>query len=391
MKKIYLILVLAICYSCGVKKAKNALESGNYEETINVAIRNLTGDKDTRRKQDYVFLLHEAYERAVQQDYTNLKRLKASNNPTNLETIYETYVALQNRQDRLIPLLPLQNLKAGKALKFTQSDYTDRIEDAKFKLSDYLLQNARNSLDNPTKQAARAIYDDMRYVSDINPNYQDVNSLMDRAQELGTDNVRLNLINNTQQVIPKRLEDELLNFSSYGLNNQWIVYHSNASDIMDYDYNMDVSFNAILISPDQVLQKELQREQRIKDGFEYVKDSRGNVMKDSLGNDIKRDKFITVKALITQNEQLKDVTVNGVVVLSNTKTGQVIDRFPLKSTFVFNYLHGSVQGDRRAVDANYLRTLNPRAVPFPTTEQMIYDAGEDMKAQLKSILNRIQL
>ncbi|MDP5076492.1 MAG: hypothetical protein NWQ19_00295 [Nonlabens sp.] len=391
MKRVLLLSLLLIASSCSLKNAKKALQSGNYDETINVSIKNLVGDKDAKRKQDYVFLLRDAYQKAREQDKNTLKRLQASSNPESLESIYETYLRLQSRQDRLVPLLPLRDLKKNKEIVFEKEDYTQRIENARGKLSEYLLVKSRSSLANASKLQARDIYDDLRYLNDINPNYSDVSSLLDEAFEKGLDYVQVSLVNNTDKVIPVRLQNELLNFSTYGINKPWIVFHTEPEDTRNYDYDLSLQFQDIIISPDQVFQKELQKEKNIKDGFEYVYDRNGNVAKDSLGNDIKKDKMVLVKAVVLQSEQFKDVTVTSVVEIKNLKTRQLVDRFPLNSTYTFNYLFATVRGDRRALDANYLRTLNPVAVPFPTTEQMIYDAGEDLKGQLKSILNRIKL
>jgi len=300
-------------------------------------------------------------------------------------------VRMQYRQDKLIPLLPLRDLKKNKEIVFKTDDYTQRIENARGNLSDFLITKSRNSLKGASKQQARGIYDDLRYLNGINPNYKDINTLLDRAYEMGLDYVQVSLINDTEQVIPARLQDELLNFSTYGLNKPWVVFHTQLDNDRDYDFDLSLRFTNIVISPDQVMQRELQKERSIKDGFVYEYDSRGNVKKDSLGNDIKRDKMVTVRAVVLQSEQFKSVTVTSTVEITNLQTRQVMNRFPLNSTYNFNYLFATVQGDRRALDAVYLRTLNPAAVPFPNTEQVIYDAGEDLKAQLKSILNRINL
>ena len=53
---------------------------------------------------------------------------------------------------------------------------------------------------------------------------------------------------------------------------------------------MNLDFRTIDISPEQINEKQIIREKVIKDGFDYVLDKRGNVAKDSLGNDIKVDK-----------------------------------------------------------------------------------------------------
>jgi hypothetical protein len=391
MKKIVLLIFLTTLVSCSLKNAKKALDSGNYDETINVSIRNLIGDKDAKRKQDFVFLLRDAYHKATEQDNDRLQRLLANTNPESLEAIYETYVRIQARQDMLIPLMPLRDLKKNKEIVFETDDYIQRIETAKGNMSDFLITKSRNSLKGASKQQARGIYGDLRYLNGINPNYKDINTLLDRAYEMGLDYVQVSLINDTEQVIPVRLQDELLNFSTYGLNKPWVVFHTQLDNDKDYDFDLSLRFTSIVISPDQVMQRELQKERNIKDGFVYEYDSRGNVKKDSLGNDVKRDKTALVKAVVLQSEQFKEVTLKSMVAIKNLQTGQVVDRFPLNSTYAFNYLFATVQGDRRALDATYLRTLNPSAVPFPNTEQMIYDAGEDLKAQLKSILNRINL
>ncbi len=390
MKKIIAAAVFFTLCSCSLKNAQKALDSGNYDETINVSVRNLIGDKDAKRKQNYVFLLKDAFDKAVLQDKNTIKRLEASANPEALEAIFETYMRLQSRQDKLIPLLPLRDLKKQKQITFDTQDYTQQIEDARSQLSEFLITKSRNALDNASKLQSRQIYDDLRYLNKINPNFQDINALLDIAYEQGLDFVHVQMLNDTDKVIPARLQDELLNFTTYGLNKPWIVFHNQPQENRQYDYDLTLRLTDILISPDQVLQKELQREKSIKDGFEYVLDSRGNVAKDSLGNDIKRDKMVLVKAVVLQSEQFKEVVVNAVVELKNLQTNQVQDRFPLNSKYVFNYLFATVKGDRRALDANYLQTLNPRAVPFPSSEQMIYDAGEDIKLQLKGILNRMK-
>ena len=46
-------------------------------------------------------------------------------------------------------------------------------------------------------------------------------------------------------------------------------------------------------------------EKNIKDGFTYVLDTNGNVMKDSLGNDIKVDKIVKISAKKIEFEQTK--------------------------------------------------------------------------------------
>lgn len=383
------ILVITSCNS--VRRAEEALNTGNFDLAIDRAVDNLRNDKDSRRKEEFVVLLESAFKKAVSEDEILLKRLNADPNPNVLEAIYETYVGMENRQAKIRPLLPLRFHSTGKEAKFKLQDYSQNIISSRQTVSNHLLEQARNQLTNASTIQARQIFSDLEYINTINPNYRDVGYLMDQALEKGTDYILVNLRNDTQQVIPQRLEEELLNFSTFGLNDQWTVYHVKQQPKLSYDYDMDIAFRNIIISPDQVLQRELQKERSIKDGFNYELDANGNVKKDSLGNDIKQDRFITVRASVFQSTQNKEASIDANVLIKNRRDGQLIDRFPLVSNFVFSYIYGRVEGDRRALEADYLETLNPQAVPFPSDEQLIYNAGEDLKLQLKQLITGLRL
>ena len=56
----------------------------------------------------------------------------------------------------------------------------------------------------------REAYDDLVYLDQLNPNYLDVRKLMDEALFKGTDFVYVATKNDTQMIIPSRLQDDLL-------------------------------------------------------------------------------------------------------------------------------------------------------------------------------------
>ncbi|MBF4986063.1 hypothetical protein FNJ87_17615, partial [Nonlabens mediterrranea] len=355
-------VLFSLCFICilsagcsSVKKAETAINTGNFDQAIDIAISNLSSDKNAKRKQEYVVLLEDAFAKAVHEDQIVLNRLQSDPNPAVLESIYETLRNMEVRQSKIRALLPLKVYDTGEEAVFPMIDYSGEIITARTSLSDHLLNNARKSLSQANTLQSRVIYDDLTYLNQINPNYKDTQQLLNEALEKGTDYVIVSLKNDTQLVIPERLEDELLNFSTYGLNDKWTLYHNRAVQNVIYDYGLDINFRNINISPEQILQKELQREKQVKDGFEYELDERGNVKKDSLGDDIKTDKYKLVKATILQNTQYKEVSIDANIIVTNLTSGQLIDRFPVGSAFIFNYIYGSVSGDRRAIDADYLQ------------------------------------
>jgi hypothetical protein len=389
MQKIILSLsILFLLFSCGVKKTQSMLSDGDYDGAINRSVESLRTKKNSKGKQDYVYLLEEAFAKAKDRDLRKIDMLSKEANPANLEHVYDTYILLNNRQDRIRPLLPLSLIKQGRDAIFPFDNYSDQIVNSKNALSKYLYDNAQNLLKSNNKIDFRKAYDDLTYLEKINPGYKEVKKLMNEAQFKGTDFVNVYTKNETNMVIPKRLQDDLLDFSTYGLNDKWTVYHSNRQKGVNYDYGMIVNFRQINISPEQVKEKEFIKEKQVKDGVKTLLDANGNVVKDSLGKPIKVDNFKNIRVNVYEFKQFKSCQVTAKVDYIDFKNNQLIDAFPISSEFIFEHIYATYNGDRNACEDSYLGYFNKRAVPFPSNEQMVYDSGEDLKSKLKEVITR---
>ncbi|WP_264521620.1 hypothetical protein [Flavobacterium sp. N1994] len=389
MKKITTLLALfLILSSCGIKQTRELLTSGEYDAAIKNAVDALRGNKNAKGKQDYVYMLEEAFAKAKERDLRDINGWFKDANPQNLEKIYNTYVQLNYRQEQIRPLLPLQLQKEGREALFPFDDYTDQIVSSKNALSKYLYDNSKALLANKDKMVIRRAYDDLVYLESINPGFKDVAKLTDEAKLKGTDFVNVYTKNETNIVIPVRLQNDLLDFSTYGLNDKWTVYHSNRQKGIDYDYGLIVNFRQINISPEQVKEKQFDKEKQIKDGVKNLLDANGHIVKDSLGHPIKVDNFKTIRVSIYEYSQLKSCQVTAKVDYINFKNNQLIETFPIASEFVFSNVYSTYRGDRRACEENYYSNFDKRAVPFPSNEQMVFDTGNDLKAKLKDIIVR---
>lgn len=385
MKKFSLLIVTALIISCSSsRQIEKQLSYGNYDKAINDALRKLSNNKERKSKQEYIGLLKRAYNKAADRDLNDINYLKKDSNPEKYEQIYNKYTNLRNRQERIKPVLPLYLNGKEVGLKFT--NYSSEIINYKNKTSDYLYKKASALLNSINKFDIRKSYEDFQYIEKINPNFRDVGIKTNQALSKGRDYVSLNLKNETRQIIPKRLEQDLLNISTYGLDNLWTVYHNNKQPNVDYDFNMSLIFKDIIISPEQIKEREIIKETMVKDGWKYVLDANGNVKKDSLGNDIKEDKFSKVRCEYFETRQFKTSSVLASAEFTNVKTKQLLDRFPVESTFLFEHFYATSRGDNRALNGNLLDYLNNKRVPFPSNEQMIFDTGEDLKARLKAIV-----
>ncbi|MDW8852055.1 hypothetical protein SD960_18270 [Flavobacterium sp. MMLR14_040] len=388
MKKITLLfsVLLILFSSCGVKTTQSMLSDGNYDGAIERAVEALKTKKDSKGKQDYVYLLEEAFEKAKERDLRNLEVMTKEANPANSERIYNTYLQLNNRQEKIRPLLPLPLLKQGKNASFPFDNYSDQIVSSKNALSKYLYEKSSALLKSKNKLDFRQAYDDLFYLESINPGYKNVKKLMEDAQFKGTDFVDIYAKNETNMVIPKQLQDDLLDIKTYGLNDKWTVYHSVRQKNITYDYSLIVNFITINISPEQIKEKEFIKEKQIKDGVKTLLDSRGRPVKDSLGKEIKVDNYRMLRANVYEFRQFKSCQVTAKVDFVDLKTNQLAQTFPITSEFVFENIYSTYKGDKSACEDSYISYFNKRAVPFPNNEQMVFDTGEDLKARLKDII-----
>ena len=389
MKKITCLLLLTIfTLSCGVKTTRTMLTSGDYDAAIRKSVEGLRSNKNAKGNQDYVYLLEEAYAKAKERDQRNIEALSKDSNPDNLEKIYETYNLLSNRQELIRPLEPLKLISEGRDAQFPMEDYADEIIASKNKLVEYLYTSTKKLLATNDKLNYRKAYEEFLYIKKLNANYKDVSSLIDLALQKGTDYIYVYTKNETNLVIPTKLQNDLLNFGTFGLNDRWTVYHSTKLQGIAYDYGLMVNFRNIIISPEQVKEKEFIKEKQVKDGVKNLLDSNGNVVKDNAGNPIKVDNMITVKAQIYEFKQFKSVQITAKVDYIQNNNNQLIASFPLTSEYVFDYTYANFNGDKRACEDNYLTYFGRKSVPFPSNEQMIYDSGEDVKAKLKDIITK---
>ena len=131
-------------------------------------------------------------------------------------------------------------------------------------------------------------------------------------------------------------------------------------------------------------------QKEIKDGKEYLLDDNGHIVRDSLGNGVKVDKFITVNCNVYEIHQEKACHIDTDVILSD-KNGRILESFPLESEFIFIHDFAEKDGDKRALDNYQLELINLVEVPFPSNEQMVFDTGEDLKEKLKDIIDDLDI
>ena len=170
---------------------------------------------------------------------------------------------------------------------------------AKNQFADDLYAEANAYLGYNSIMDSRTAYKLFEELKDVKPNYNNLNQLLNDARFKGTDFVKVS----TEK--PQWTNNSQVGWSAnYWILTPmaWIIFGPNimqpGENGIDYNFGITLNFNQISVSPERISKKEYRRKKRIKDGWKYKLDRNGNVMKDSLGNDIKTDVYKIVTARV---------------------------------------------------------------------------------------------
>ena len=380
VKRILISSLLLISFGCSpIKKINNNVVSGEFDKAINKTISELKKIKNKKKKIQYELILKDIYNRAVVNSKDKISRFKKDGNPEFFDDIYFEYDKLIKRQNKL------KNLSSER-LNFNFENYDSELINFRYKTSDYFLKISNSFISNNNKFDYRKAYNYLTVIESINPNYLDTRSLIKLCLVKGKDYILLNVLNESKSVLFEDLEKDILNIKGYDLNSTWKSFFTkNDSFEGTYDFYIDLAFKSFIISPERLVQKEGFSEKNIVDGLTYKLDDEGNVMKDSLGNDIKIDKLIKISVKSIESIQSKSAKVLAEIRFIDKKKN-IIEKFPLESEFWFRNRFLEYDGDKRVLTKEQIKLSKNRFMPFPPDEVLIFNNSENIKRKMKRII-----
>jgi len=380
-----LFLIAFLLTSC--QTAKKYVESGNYDDAIDLCLRKLRG-KDNK-KNEYVQGLELAFKKAQSRDLATISALKAESRPELWERIHDIHLDIRARQNKVNPLLPLVS-KNGYKARFEFVDIGRLEIESRGKAAEYLYDQAVTSLgqgERGDKLAARKAY---QYLRDLETryyrDYRDKNDMMARARDLGTSFVLLEVKNESGKILPRDFSERLLAMSKQELDTEWKEFFFDAKPGEQFDYKAVFKIRDISISPERVSERAYTEEKTIEDGWDYVLDQRGNVMKDTLGNDIKKTRYTTIRAHVLEVHQTKAARLAGYVEIFDLNRNTSVDSRDLGTEIQFEHFAATFKGDDRALSQDSRNCIGSSPVPFPRDEAMLVQAAERLKPGLRNEL-----
>lgn len=380
-------VILLFCLFTACRSAQKFTESGDYDAAIEFCVRKLAGK--SKKKIEYVQGLELAFHKAQARDLALATNLVNQNRDEHWEKVNRIHRQIRNRQQRVAPLLPL-TASTGYRAKIQLVDINQLESISCEKAAEYLYSQAQTLLekagqgDRPAAREAYAALLDLeqRYYQ----NYKDKTKLKARARDLGTSYVLFEVKNQSAQVLPRAFAERVLSLSKADLDSEWKAFYFAAQPGVQYDYNVVFKVRQIDISSEKVHERAYTEEKEIQDGFDYLLDKKGNVRKDSLGNDMKTPRYVRLRADVLEIFQSKAARLTGRLEIYNTDRSSLLDQRELGTEVLFEHYASTFKGDRRALSDNSCRRIGSQPLPFPHDEDLLAQAADRLLPDLRSTL-----
>jgi len=380
MKKFYLFLVAAILIS-SCKVAEKEFRKGNYDEAIDICVKRLIKNPDN---EEYILLLEEAFKRANGEEVATIKSLNTEGRPDRWEEIYMIYQSISRRQHKIEPLMPLYlgNLERDAVFDFV--NVVDGIATAKKNAAAYWYADAKQKLATGDKYQARDAYNNLVKIKSFYATYQDTDKMLAAAKSLGTNEVVFVINDKSDKSLSSYVREKLYALEPGCTSGTWYQFMDHVqNDSIDYTVQLNVYF--LEAYPEKVSTNRYEETKQVEDGFTYVYDDQGNMVKDSLGNAIKVPVYKTITATVTETWQEKVATVKGEVTYLD-KNRKIMRSIPVQADGIFQNYYAVATGYYEALTQQSKAKLGGKPLPFPADDALTIDALESFERLMQNVM-----
>lgn len=382
-KLIFCSLIVSVLFaSCS--SPKKQMESGNYDAAVAKAVEKIRKDRDDTKNID---ILEQSYQIALEQDNERVRLLKTEGKPQNWDEIYLIYKKMYDRQSMVRTVLPLKS--GNRTVDFPYVDYMEEMVAAKNKAADYYYANGLELMKNGNRESYRQAYAEFARAKEYVGDYEGIDQLLEESRYLGISRVLVRVDNRSHINFPPEFEEDLLALNLPRLDRDWVEYHTRQLDEnTEFDYLVSVIIKDVMVSPDNTFEKDTLIKREIEDGFKYVLDANGNVMRDSLGNDIKVKKYKAVQCALIESVQNKECRINGEVEIMALNPSKVVKKDPLSADSYFEHISARAIGDIEALKPDEKARTQSEPVVFPSDIEMVLRCSEALKMGIRRAMEQ---
>ena len=374
-----LVLFLASCAS-----STKLYQRGRYDQAINKSVKKILRKPGNTKE---MLVLDKAYKIANERDWERINYLKLENNPADIEEIVTLFNRLKYRQSTVRKVLPLQ--LPDRMINYPYIHYDEEIVKARASAADYFYHNAVRLMGHGNKDAYRQAYKEFVKVKAYGGRQSDLDQMIYQSRQLGTNRVLVMVQNHTHLNLGREFENQLLAIKPSAYDSEWVEYHFRDLDEgIDYDFYIVANIRIIDVSPDMIKDSDRMVNKKVEDGFEYLLDPNGNVVKDSIGNDVKIPRFKNISCAVIETLQQKHSAIEGDVEFIQLNPQRLLRKEPAGAANAFEHRSARAIGDLQALDEETLRFVKVKPVPFPSDMEMVYRSAESMREAITRAMQK---
>ena len=377
----FIVLALSIFLITGCNTSKKFFKRGQYDIAIKRAVKKLHRKPDSKKD---IVVLEKAYVIANQRDLDRIKYLKTEAKPETWPEIFERYSRLKKRQNLVRSVLPIE--LPDRTVDFEYVDYDLQIVEAKERAAAFHYDHAINLLENNDKSSAREAYYHLQSVKEYFNDYKNTDELSGQAREKGMSRAVITVTDDTRFQLTDDFLLKLMPLNVSEFCREWIEYYRAGTENVTFDYKINIILENIDVSPEKELEQEIRESRKVDDGFEYVLDENGNVMKDSLGNDIKVPVTKIIHCTLVKSTRQKAVHLEGRMEYIDLFTNSVLKTVPVAADKYFEHVSAIAAGEIEALSPENRELVGVKPLPFPSDSDMIYQAGDIIRTIVEEVL-----
>ena len=264
-----------------------------------------------------------------------------------------------------------------------------RLETAEFLYNEALIALGQSA--GGKKLAAREAYHLFKDAELLNPDLEDIRTLIAEAHYKGTQRI-LFLVDEEDSYAPYHLDaNEFIEIPVHDLNSKWQRFSKNEATAKDIDMTVVFKMVDFELSPAYERERNFFEEKVISNGFVSLKDLNGKPLTDTLGNVLQKEIFLTLSADIIEVTQERKATIIGVLHYYDHHTGELLRKRTVSSASDFKNQFVRVRGDERALSPETRRKLNGEYIPFPQDYVMLMRAGQALTPAIRNNLQSCEI
>ncbi len=381
--KQYILLILCTAALASCVTPKKLYQKDRYDDAVTALSKKL---KKKPNKQKNIILIQRAYKKATEADMEAIAFLKKEGRPEDYEEIFNIYEKIRRRQGRVKRLPQLVDQKTRSVIYFEYINVDGELFHYKQKTAEYTYARAVKTLEAGGRDNARSAYNDFKQVKAYYSDFKDVDAMLNKSWNAGLSHVLFGIENNSRVILPREFDNEIKSIAVSDLNQGWVHIDVNSVSGKRYDFNVVLNITQIDVAPERVKEVRYTEVREVEDGWVYKKDKKGNVLKDSLGNDIKVPKIVRIECDVIETIQQKAAMVSGRLEITNNATGQLVQTIPVRADSHFEYVSLAAFGNLNALTKEKRRMIG-RPVPFPDDFEMLLMCSEDFKRNAKKAIS----